>query len=71
MTQIGRILVASGAALMVLGGIFLLAQKFPWIGKLPGDIYIRKEGFSFYFPVTTCILVSVVISIILMLLKKR
>ncbi len=71
MTQIGRILVISGAALMVLGGIFLLAQKIPWIGRLPGDIYIRKENFSFYFPITTCILVSVVISIILMLLKKR
>jgi len=47
-----------------------LAGKVPWLGRLPGDIYIRKENFTFYFPLATGILLSVIISLILWLLRK-
>ncbi|MFQ5917704.1 MAG: DUF2905 domain-containing protein [Candidatus Binatia bacterium] len=55
---------------MVLGVIFSLGAKIPWLGQLPGDIYIRRERFSFYFPLTTCILLSLVISLVLYLFRR-
>lgn len=68
---IGRMLIFVGITLIVIGIIFMLTQKFPWIGRLPGDIYIKKENFSFYFPVTTSILISVVMSLFFIFLGKR
>ena len=62
-------LIALGAALIVLG------IAWPWLsklglGRLPGDIYVEREGFSFYFPITTGILVSIVLSLVLWLLRR-
>lgn len=68
---IGRTLIFVGIVLITLGAVFLLAQKFPWIGRLPGDIYIKRENFTFYFPITTCILISISLSLILMFFGKR
>lgn len=68
---IGRMLFIGGIVLMVFGAIFMLGGKFSWFGKLPGDIAIHKEGFSFYFPITTSIIISIVLSILLMLIHKR
>ncbi len=70
-TGIGKTLILIGVLFIAIGGVFLLAQKFPWIGRLPGDIHIKKEGFSFYFPVTTCILISLALSLIAFLLGRR
>ncbi|MEW6606487.1 MAG: DUF2905 domain-containing protein [bacterium] len=67
----GKFLILTGIILIVVGGLFLLANKFPFIGKLPGDIFIKKEHFSFYFPVTTCILISIILSIIFWLFGRR
>jgi hypothetical protein len=56
---------------MVLAGILLrFADKLPWLGKLPGDISFRKGNFSFYFPLTTGILLSIFLSIILSLIGR-
>ena len=63
-TNIGKTLIFIGIVLIAIGAIFLLAQKIPWIGRLPGDIYIKKDNFTFYFPVTTCVLISVILSLI-------
>jgi hypothetical protein len=71
MNDIGKILVISGVILLILGGIFLLAGKVPWIGRLPGDIMIKRGNFSFYFPITTCILASVVLSLIFYMISRR
>jgi uncharacterized membrane protein len=68
---IGRTLVLTGFIIVIIGGIFLLAQRFPWIGRLPGDIYIKRENFSFYFPITTCIIISAVFSITAFFLGRR
>jgi uncharacterized protein HemY len=66
---LGKILIFFGAILIFLGLIFSFAGKIPYFGKLPGDIYIKKENFTFYFPITTCILVSIILSVIFYLIS--
>ncbi len=62
---IGKVLLIAGGFIIVLGLIFLFAERIPFVGKLPGDIFIEKGRFSFYFPIVTCILASAVLSLIL------
>ena len=64
----GKILILLGGILLLLGLILLLGPKIPLLGRLPGDIAIRRENFSFYFPVTTSILLSIILSLILYLI---
>ncbi len=66
----GKILILFGLLLVGFGLLLLLLPKIPYIGKLPGDIYIRKGNFTFYFPLTTSILLSVLLSLIFMLFRK-
>ena len=68
--EIARSLIVIGLCIAGLGGLFLLMGKFPGVGRLPGDILIKKENFTFYFPLTTSILVSIVLSLIFFLLNK-
>jgi hypothetical protein len=70
MTDLGRTLLILGVIIAVAGAILMLSGKLPWLGRLPGDIYVKKENFSVFFPITTCILVSAVISFILWLIRK-
>ena len=70
MNGIGRPLIILGLIMVAAGVIISFAPRIPWLGKLPGDIYIRKEHFSFSFPLTTCILLSVLLSLILWLLRR-
>lgn len=64
---IGKFIVTVGAVILLLGVGFLFFDKIPFLGKLPGDFRIERENFKFYFPLTTSILVSILISIILWL----
>lgn len=68
---LGKFLILIGIILIAVGGLFLLANKLPFIGRLPGDILIKKEHFYFYFPITTCILISIILSIIFWLFSRR
>ncbi|MFQ5541954.1 MAG: DUF2905 domain-containing protein [Candidatus Binatia bacterium] len=70
MGSLGKALILIGILLVVLGVVFSLGAKIPWLGQLPGDFYIRRERFSFYFPLTTCILLSLVISLVLYLFRR-
>lgn len=70
MNPIAKLLIIAGLILIAAGLFFLLSDKIPWIGKLPGDITIKRENFTFYFPLATCILISVVISLIIWLFRK-
>lgn len=70
MPDLGKSLLIIGAVIAAIGALLMLSGKMPWLGRLPGDIYIRRENFSFSFPLTTCILLSAVISLILWLLRK-
>ncbi len=62
--EFGKILILVGVLLILFGFIFLFGSKLPFLGKLPGDIYIKKDNFVFYFPLGTSILISIILSII-------
>jgi len=68
--DIGKLMVIGGAALVILGLVFwLLGGRLP-LGRLPGDISYNKGNMSFFFPLTTCILVSVILSLLLWLFRR-
>ena len=69
--NLGRILIAAGASLIVMGVLIALGDKLPLrIGRLPGDIYVRGKHTTFYFPIVTCILFSLVLSFVLWLFRR-
>ena len=70
MAGLGKIFIYLGLVLVVIGVVLILAGKLPWLGRLPGDISIEGENFSFYFPLATSILVSVIISLVLYFLRR-
>ena len=65
MIDLGRLLVILGLIIVALGIIILLAGRLPFIGHLAGDILVRRGGGSFYFPIVTCLLLSVALTIVL------
>jgi len=70
MEGLGKALIFIGIVLAVFGVIFLLGGKIPWLGHLPGDISIERERFTFYFPLATCLLVSVLISLVVYFFRR-
>jgi Protein of unknown function (DUF2905) len=75
LADLGKILLGLGLVMIVLGGILLLAGnsagKVPWLGRLPGDIYIERDNWRLYFPLGTSILISVVLSLFFWLFFRR
>lgn len=69
MQDFGKILITIGILLIIVGGVFLLMNKFN-IGRFPGDIFIERGNFKFFFPITSSIIISIVLTIILRLLRK-
>ena len=65
----GWLLITAGLILASIGVVWLIAPSIPWLGRLPGDIAVERENFRFYFPIVTCILVSVVLTGILSLVR--
>ncbi|HKZ16415.1 MAG TPA: DUF2905 domain-containing protein [Geobacteraceae bacterium] len=70
MPGMGKSLIIIGLVIVAVGVILSLVGKVPWLGKLPGDIYIKRENFTFYFPLATSIIISIILSLILWLLRK-
>lgn len=70
MENFGRILITIGVVFISIGGILFALGKIGFIGKLPGDIHFKAGNFTFYFPIVTCIIISLILSIILYLIKK-
>ncbi|NPA15841.1 MAG: DUF2905 domain-containing protein [Deferribacteres bacterium] len=71
MNFISKLLIGLGIFLVVIGVLIPLISKIPFIGRLPGDIYIKKDNFVFYFPLATCIIISIVLTLILNLFFRR
>ena len=71
MAEFGKILIFIGLLLAILGVIFIFGNKLPFVGRLPGDIAVERKNYSFYFPVATCIIISIVMSFILWLFSKK
>lgn len=69
--MIGRLLITAGIMLAVLGGLFMLGGRIPWLGHLPGDISIQRKNLRLYFPFGTCVLLSVILTLILWLFRRR
>jgi hypothetical protein len=70
MAALGKSLVFLGLVIVAIGAVMWAGSAIPVLGRLPGDIYIRRGNLSFYFPLATCILISVVLSLIFMLLRR-
>jgi hypothetical protein len=66
----GKLLIIVGIVCIVAGLLIVYLPKIPFLGKLPGDIRIEKENFKLYFPITTSIVISIVISLLLFLYNK-
>jgi hypothetical protein len=75
MTELGKILLMFGLLMVILGVILLaagnLSGKVPWLGRLPGDIYIERGDWKFYFPLATSILISIILTLIFSFLGRR
>lgn len=71
MSELGRILVVIGAVIALVGLAFMLVGRVPWLGRLPGDIHIQRGNWSFYIPLGTSLVLSVVLSLIFWLLGRR
>jgi hypothetical protein len=67
---LGKLLILLGVFIILMGLLLLLGEKIPWIGKLPGDIIIRKKSFTFYFPLATSILISIILTLLFTLFRK-
>ncbi|PLB87255.1 DUF2905 domain-containing protein [Dysgonamonadaceae bacterium] len=71
MQQFGKILIAIGIIILIVGIIlFFFGDKLSFLGHLPGDIRIERENFRFYFPITTMILLSAILSLVLWIIRK-
>ncbi len=70
MPAVGKMLIILGVIIILAGVLLLLANKIPFIGRLPGDILVKRENFTFYFPLTTSIIISVVLSLIFWIFRK-
>jgi uncharacterized protein HemY len=66
----GKLLIFFGFLLIFFGVVLIFGSKIPYFGKLPGDIYIKKENFTFYFPLTSSLILSILLSLIFYFLSK-
>ena len=71
MQEIGKTLIIFGAILISVGLLLTFFNKIPFLGKLPGDILIQRKNFTFYFPIATSILLSIILSLIFWLWSRR
>lgn len=71
LSGLGKFLIILGCFIIALGLLLTFIPKIPYLGKLPGDIYIKKGNFSFYFPLGTCILLSLILTLLLNLLFRK
>lgn len=70
MSHPGWTLVVVGVLIAVIGLAWMLAPSIPWLGRLPGDIVIERENFRFYFPVATCVLLSLLLTAIMWAVRR-
>jgi len=70
-SAIGKLLILLGILLAGAGVLILLAGKVPGIGRLPGDIFIQKKNFTFYFPLTTSIILSIILTLLFYFFMRR
>lgn len=70
LAPLGKFLLIAGIILVIVGIIIVYGPGIPFIGRLPGDIYIKRDNFSFYFPFTSSIIVSIILTLIFFLIRR-
>ena len=70
MNDLGRALMIVGAVVFAIGAVLMVANRLPWLGRLPGDIVVERGPVTFYFPLATSIIISVVLSLLFWLFRK-
>jgi Protein of unknown function (DUF2905) len=71
MSDVGRLLIIFGLMIAAVGVILILAGRVPWLGRLPGDIYIQRGHWTFYFPLATSLLLSLALTLVFWLIGRR
>ena len=74
LSGLGKLLLGLGGLLLLIGALLVFGGRLPGIGvlgRLPGDIFIKRDNFSFYFPLTTSVLISIILSLMLWLIFRR
>lgn len=66
----GKTLIILGLIIALAGAVITFAGKIPWLGRLPGDIYVKRENFTFYFPLATSIIISLILSLLMWFFRK-
>ena len=69
--HIGKVLIVTGAVIALIGAVLLFSGSIPWFGKLPGDIFIERKNFTFYFPLATSIVISILLTLLFLLFGRR
>lgn len=70
MNSFAKFFIVLGAVLFAIGLFLLVSPKIPWLGRLPGDILIRRKNFTFYFPLATSIILSIIITVLINMFRK-
>lgn len=70
MESIGKFLVFAGVSLIIIGAALWAGIGKGWLGRLPGDIHIERGGSAFYFPIVTCIVISIVLTVLLNIFRR-
>lgn len=71
MGDLGKLLIVLGGIVVAIGIVLVVFGRIPWIGRLPGDIHVERGNWSFYFPLATSLLLSVVLSLVLWFISRR
>jgi hypothetical protein len=71
LTDIGKALIALGLLIALAGALLTVAGRVPWLGRLPGDVYVQRGNWSFYFPLATSLVLSLALSLLFYLLGRR
>ncbi len=71
LSELGKMFFFFGALLLLLGAFFSLGGKISWLGRLPGDIFIQRKGFQFYFPLATSLLMSLLLTLLFSFFRKK
>ena len=70
-SSLGKVMMVVGALLFLVGLFLVWGPKIPYLGRLPGDFFVQRKGFSLYFPVVTCVVLSILATLILNIISRR
>ena len=71
LAELGRALIGLGVGCILLGAVVTMGSRIPWLGRLPGDLLIQRERFTFFFPLATCLVFSILLSLAAWLFIRR